>query len=87
MWQEYQVLQVPELCEWPIMRLITFALVAALLLIPTAASAQDWCDIHPDSPECGDLTEPVIPIIGPPCSSDFEWSCFSNHLFMPAIGA
>ena len=69
------------------MRLLTFALVAALLLTPTAASAQDWCDIHPDSPECGDLTEPVIPIIGPPCSSDFEWSCYSNHLFLPAIGA
>ena len=68
------------------MRLLTFALVAVLLLTPTVASAQDWCDIHPDSPECGDLTEPVIPIIGPPCSSDFEWSCYSNHLFLPAIG-
>ena len=68
------------------MRLLTFALVAVLLLTPTAASAQDWCDIHPDSPECGDLTEPVIPIIGPPCSSDFEWSCKEFNLFLPAIG-
>ena len=63
--------------------IIIFALL--LCLIPKTASANDWCDVNPDSPECGDLTEPALPVIGPPCSSDFEWSCYSNNIFLPGV--
>jgi len=62
-------------------------LVLSLLLLPTVAHANDWCEVHPDSPECGNLNEPVVPIIGTPCSSDFEWSCYSKQLYLPLVSS
>ncbi len=63
--------------------IIIFALL--LCLTPKPASANEWCEIphNRTEPECLDMPEPVIP--GPPCNSDFEWSCSNNHIFLPGV--
>lgn len=75
----------------PTMKLIiTIIFVAGLLLIPSGANAtNEWCEIpyNMTEPECLNMPEPEIPVVSPPCSSDFEWACREFQLFLPGIGA
>ena len=58
-------------------------IAAALFFVP--ASANDWCDLHPDAPECQATPEPEIVVIGPACMSWAEWSCYPHQMFLAEI--
>jgi hypothetical protein len=69
------------------MKIFIVVLSIFFCLIPKTASANEWCEIpyNQTEPECLNLEEPVIPVIGTPCNSDFEWSCRNNQVFLPGV--
>ncbi len=63
----------------PLVTAVLVLLMAAAAVLNTGtATAQ--C-----TPECSQVPEPVIPIIGTACTDLYPWSCDAHQLYLPGV--